>query len=225
MPQATDKTNSKGNWKPTRYARIYAVDQELITRKTDGAGVFSTKYFSVWSKLNFSGYRASGKFFQESLFNIQTATGLDKKTIRQAIRFLKENDFIAVKDGERDSLGLKSPSLFKLLRNLSEQTGKSDNPGTSQREKTSDNFPLEPEGKKETPHDTEISPVFINNTKEGGLPKPSPPNSLGVVSKKPEATAKKPRYDFSGLSGKRGTPKPEIVAVSAKEEEEADDGR
>lgn len=116
MTQTTDKTISKLNWQPKRYAKIFAPDQEEITRQNGGA--LGSGAFSVWVRLNTAGYNSNGKFFPEPTSDLKFATGLSRNTIFQAVKLLENMKFIEVRREKKSGSTQNEINQFRILRNI-----------------------------------------------------------------------------------------------------------
>lgn len=152
-------------WKPQRYTKIFAADQEEITRQF--CGIHGSKIFAIWVRLNSAGFNSAGKFFPEPTWDLHLATGLDNKTIYQSIKRLESASFIEVIREKKPGNSLNEINQFRLLR------------GASTCGKNNDKYPQEACGKK----DENFPTSSLTITKEGGL-QSQPPNSLDDSIKK-----------------------------------------
>ena len=225
MTQPTDKKS-----KPIKfYVKIHISDLDFLKRKK-GARLGASCAL-VWIRLNAIGNRHAGEFFPVSLHELKNDTGLCKNSILSAIETLERESFLKVIRQRINDLK-NEINQYKLLKGCyteqqktsskneqggsskNEQGGSSKNEqgGSSKNEQGGSSKDFNASGEKK-------STVSYYSTPEERGSSSFAPNSSGCGQKE---TAKKPLYDFSGLSGGMGTPEPEIVTVSAKEGRPAD---
>lgn len=184
----------KVEWKPKKYARIFASDQEEIFERL--GDIQGEKAFVIWFRISLAAVNANSEFFPVSTQAMQRGTGYSRNTIFKAVKNLEQIGFMEVVRKKKDGQSQNEINQFKLLRGSAKNSKKIEpplvqDPGSDSRCK----IPVQKV-------DGFLHPSSLStNIKEGGL-RPTSPLMIGTLNKEPI----KNQIGIPGFGGRVKTP-------------------